>query len=306
MRLHKKSLAASLALLGLAPLLVAWGPLDVLDSIGGVNVGGVNIRGDQIRAVTKTVRAVDKAFTDITPEQEYYIGRAVAATLLGRYRAHPDPQANLYLNTIGQTLARFSDLPETFGGYHFQILDDDSINAFAAPGGLILVSRGLLRCCPDEDAVAAVLAHEIGHIQQRHGLQAIRQSRYTDLFTTVAAEGAKQFAGREVAQLTTIFEGSIHDITATLVNSGYSRAAESEADAAAVRILTQAGYDPGALVSMLTQMKQRLRPEGLDFAKTHPDPADRIAEITPLLGDPPQTNGRQLRQPRFARALATI
>lgn len=305
--MSKKNLIAALLLTGLTPLLTAFGPLDLLDSIGGVGVGGARIKGDQIRSITKTVRALDKASTDIPPEQEYYIGRAVAATLLGKYRPLPDQQATLYINTIGQSLARFSELPETFGGYHFQILDDPSINAFAAPGGLILVTRGLLRCCPDEDAVAAVLAHEIAHTQHHHGLQAIRQGRYTEAFSIMATEGVKQLAGREMAQLTAIFEDSIHDITATLVSSGYSRAAESEADAAAVRILTQAGYDPHALVVMLTQMQQRLQPGGLDFAKTHPDPADRIAEITPLLGESRTTPpGRELRHTRCRRALAAI
>lgn len=279
---------------------------EVLDNLGGLQVGGFTLTESRIGAIKTTAAAAEKAFTDLTPEQEYYIGRAVAASLLNQYRPYANDEANRYLNLLGRSLASFSDLPETFGGYHFLILDDDGINAFAAPGGLILVSRGLLRCCPDEDALAAVLAHEIGHVQLRHGLQAIKKSRYTNLFTVVAAEGAKQAAGQDLARLTSIFEDSIRDVTATLVNSGYSRAFEREADRAAVAILDRAGYDPHALVIMLTQMERRLRPGGLDFARTHPDPAERIAEIKPLLPHAVSAAGREARQPRFALALAGI
>ena len=93
------------------------------------------------------------------------------------------------------TLSKTSDLPETFGGYHFLILDSDEINAFAAPGGFIFVTRGLLRCCKHEDAAAAVLAHEIGHVELRHGLQAIKKSRITTALTTLGIAGVKTFGG---------------------------------------------------------------------------------------------------------------
>jgi beta-barrel assembly-enhancing protease len=86
-------------------------------------------------------------------------------------------------------------MPETFGGYHFLILDSDEINAFAAPGGLIFVTRGMLRCCDSEDAVAAVLAHEVGHVQHQHGIQTIRKPALTSAFTILAAEGAGPWAG---------------------------------------------------------------------------------------------------------------
>jgi predicted Zn-dependent protease len=247
-----------------------------------------------------------KAFTDITPEQEYYVGRAVGATLLGKYHPRTDPQTVQYLNLVGQSLARVSDMPETYGGYHFVLLEDDGINAFAAPGGLIFVSRGMLRCCQDEDTLAAVLAHEIAHIQLKHGLQAIKTNRLTSAFSIMATEGAKQAGGPQLAQLTGIFEDSIHDVTATLVNSGYSRAFEREADGAALVILGRAGYDQRALVAMLGEMKQRLNPQGLDFAKTHPDPADRIAELEPLLGEAQAPAGMALRRQRFKSILGSI
>ena len=271
-----------------------------------VAVQSGTITRDQAKAITRSTKAVLKTFEDITPKQEYYIGRAVGAVVLGRYRPYPDKEANWYMNLLGQTLAANSDMPETYGGYHFLILDSDDINAFGAPGGLIFVTRGMIRLCNTEDALAAVLAHEIGHVQGKHGLRAIKRGRLTKALTIIATEGAKAFGGARLAELTELFEGTITDVTSTLMNNGYSRSLEYEADRAAVAILKRVGYNPRALVEMLHAMKKRLRPGGLDFAKTHPDPLDRIAELNPLLGGYGPVRAVPARQKRFHAALAGI
>ena len=207
---------------------------------------------------------------------------------------------------MGQTIATMSDLPETFGGYHFLILDSDEINAFAAPGGLIFVTRGLLRCCKSEDAAAAILAHEIGHVEHRHGLNAIKKSRITTAITTGLLEAGKSLTNAQVAELTNVFEGSIHDITSTLINSGYSRAFEKQADLGAVRILQRAGYDPQGLIDMLQAMETHLKPGGLDFAKTHPAPEIRIKSIHEAFGSFRPVDEHLKRQARFKQDLAGI
>ncbi len=264
------------------------------------------ITPEQGSSIRKSAAAVGKTFEDITPEQEYYIGRTVAATILSAYKPYANPSANEYPNVLGQTLARFSDMPETFGGYHFLVMDTEEVNAFAAPGGLIMISRGMLRCCKTEDALAAVLAHEIGHVQNRHGLQAIRKSRLTAALTTLAAEGAKSFGDKQLAELTQTFENSIADITATLMNSGYSRAFERQADRAAVEILQRSGYDPGALADMLEEMKKHLKPGGRGFAQTHPAPESRIADIRKWLGAAKAPPAPPARQARFAQFMASV
>ncbi len=281
--------------------------MDALSSVGtAVGEASGAITPAQGESIRKSAVAVGKTFEDITPEQEYYIGRTVAATILSSCKPCLNPTVNDYPNLLGQTLARFSDLPETFGGYHFLVMDTEEVNAFAAPGGLIMISRGMLRCCKSEDALAAVLAHEIGHVQNRHGLQAIKKGRLTAALTTLAAEGAKSFGGEQLAELTQAFENSIADITATLMNSGYSRAFERQADQAAVAILKRSGYDPRALVEMLEEMKQHLQPGGRDFARTHPAPESRIADIRKLIGShraPPAPPARQARFARYRESL---
>jgi predicted Zn-dependent protease len=260
----------------------------------------------QAESITKTSKAVERSFEDFTPEQEYYIGRAVGAVIVNKYKPYDNKRANAYINLLGQTLAQASDMPETYNGYHFLILDSNDINALSAPGGLIFITRGLLRCCQNEDAVAAVLAHEIGHVEHKNGLQAIKKSRVTAALITIGTESAKTFGNKDLASLTKTFEGTISDITSTMINNGYSRNFERQADFAAVTILKRVGYDPNGLVEMLKVMEKRLKPGGLDFAKTHPSPESRIADIQKRIGKYAKVQEPRARQERFLAALRNI
>jgi beta-barrel assembly-enhancing protease len=271
----------------------------------GTTVGQATgyVSADQSESINKSAEAIEKTFKDITPEQEYYIGRAVAATVLTTYKPFDLQAANDYLNLLGQTLAQFSTRPETFGGYHFLLLDTDEVNAFSAPGGLIMISRGMARCCKNEDELAAVLAHEISHVEHQHGLKAIRKGRLTSALTTLGTAAGKSLAGQELAQVTEAFQGSIADITSTMMNNGYSRTTEYEADKGAVAILQKAGYPPAALVSMLEQMKEHLKPGGRDFVKTHPSPEVRVAELKKLIDSPAPAPASAVRLQRFQQAM---
>ena len=111
--------------------------------------------------------------------------------------------------------------------------------------------------------------------------------------------------GGELARLTNIFADSIGDIMSTMVNNGYSRTLEYQADKTAVTILTRTGYNPAGLPDMLAEMQKRLTPGGADFAKTHPAPQDRISELASLarvaeITEPPA------RVARFKAALGNI
>jgi predicted Zn-dependent protease len=286
---------------------ILFGGCKSVEMLTEIGVAAGTISASDAESIQKSSEAVQKSFQDITPEQEYYIGRAVAATVLEKHRPYPEAKANDYLNLLGRSLAQASDRPETFGGYHFLVLDTDEINAFAAPGGLVLVSRGLLRCADGEDAVAAILAHEITHVAKKHGLQAIKTARVTSAVTSVALTASETAGSEDVAALTATFGGSIDDITATLVNSGYSRALESEADKGAVTILTRVGYDPKALLRMLAIMDRKLKRGGPDFAKTHPDPKERIKDVEKMLsGTAAAPAAPPERAARYAAALGKI
>jgi predicted Zn-dependent protease len=253
-----------------------------------------------------------KAQEEFTPEQEYYIGRAVTATILGdaRYPPYADAKAREYVNVLGLSLAYCSSVPETFGGWHFQVLDSSEINAFGAPSGYVLVSRELLRCAKSEDEVAAILAHEIGHVVLKHGIGAIDKARKTAAFLSIAKAGIA-VAGSSTAQnIVSTFGDVISDITKTLVNKGYSRELEYQADAAAVAILVAAGYDPRALVRMLEVMQTKWKKDGPGFMKTHPSPAERIKALEAVLSSvtapTAAASAVAARQARYQAALGKI
>jgi predicted Zn-dependent protease len=264
-------------------------------------------------AVQQASQDVQKAQEDFTPEQEYYVGRAVTATILGdaRYPPYTDAKAREYVNLLGLSLAYCSSMPETFGGWHFLILDSAEINAFSAPSGYVLVSRELLRCAKSEDEVAAILAHEIGHVVLKHGIGAIDKARKTSALLSIAKAGVAVAGSTEAQKLTATFGDVISDITTTLVNKGYARELEYQADATAVGILGRAGYDPRALVRMLEVMQTKWKKDGPGFMKTHPAPADRIKALEPVLASvpapvAPPAAATAARQARYQAALGKI
>jgi beta-barrel assembly-enhancing protease len=300
---------SALALLACALTLPAAG-LDFGKALKGAAKKTGVVKESDVDAIAEGAQAVAKSNEDITPEQEYYIGRAVAAKLLGTRKAYDQQAATDYVNLLGRALSVYSERPETFGGYHFLILDSDEINAFAAPGGDILVTRGLLRCATSEGAVAAILAHEIAHIAKAHGLKAIKKDRLTKAVIGVGSAAAQVLGPDELAEQTSTFKDSVGDITGTLVNSGYSRDLELEADQAALANLRAVGYDPKALEDMLKVMQKKLKAGGLDFAKTHPDPKVRIDAIEKALKGkkaPASTpEAASARQERYTAALGGI
>jgi len=275
----------------------------------GASVGQATgvITPQQADSMIKSADAVEKTFQDITPEQEYYIGRSVGATIISTYKVYDNQEATDYLNLIGQSAARFSDMPSTFKGYHFLILDTDEVNAFAAPGGFIFISRGMIRLCKSEDDLAAISAHEIGHIQLKHAIGAIKSSRLTSALTTLAVEGSKTLAGDSLSQLTQAFEGSITDITKTMMNSGYARGQEREADKAAIAILKNMGYRQESLPNVLERMARvTAESDASGFGATHPPPGERVKDLQKMIDDSSTPLPTSARQKRFDKAIKGI
>ena len=235
------------------------------------------------------------------PHQEYYLGRGVAATLLGQYRAMNSQVANEYLNILGQSLAMYSTMPDTSGGYHFLLLESTEINAFAAPGGLILITRGLVQCTTNEDELAAVLAHEIAHVQLRHGIESLKAAHKADHKAGIVLTIVSAPLGIAALPLGLVYEHGIKDMVKTMASNGYSREAELAADQAALVILREAGFSEAALSSMLQNMSTRLV-AGSGFGKTHPPPADRLS----ALGASGKVPANPVRQARYQAALADV
>jgi len=274
--------------------------------------------GQQDREMDTLMKDVSDAFTqmdqafspspsEMTLVDEYYLGRAVAAEILRAYRPYTaNPALTAYLNKICLAITINSPKPSLYNGYRVEILDTNEICAFATPGGHIFISRGLIAIAPSEDALAAVIAHEVAHIQQRH-VAAILANERTVQDLSAVAERAATIAGRSLSEQerTALFQASLSASINTLFRNGYSRDQEFEADRMARLLLIGAAYDPAALEELLRLLNQRLQPGNMN--STHPTPSVRIMSLGPLPGNIREGTGRETlsaRRSRFNSALA--
>jgi len=182
----------------------------------------------------------------------------------------------VYVNEIGQKVAKVSDRPELF--YHFYVVDDATINAFALPGGYIYIHRGLLNYLNSEAELASVLGHEIGHVAARHAVQ-----RYT------------QVKAYQVGMMmTSIFVpiqqnvGNLTDLFAASFISGFGREQELQSDELALKYAPNAGYDPYAVVQLLTVLN---RLEEVD-KKEQKDAGNKVSEYHGAFASHPETKKR--------------
>lgn len=257
-----------------------------------------------IGSVTRAVQQTFEAARPLTDEEEYYVGRSVAARLLSSYSILQNQELTEYVNLVGKTVALNSDKPYTYGGYHFAVLNSKEINAFACPGGTIFITKGMINAVQNEDELAAVLAHEVAHVNHRDGVSAIQKARLTSVATLIGTQAAQRYTPAQLSQLITAFEGSIDDVFKTLVVNGYGKSQEYNADEDAISYLARAGYNPSALKDFLQRVVSEGGASGGGIMKSHPATADRIEKVEKNL--PKQkadTSLVQLRAKRFEKAL---
>jgi len=258
---------------------------------------------DTADIISLSARAFGSAAENATPEQEYFIGRAVAANILSNYKVYDkNPALTAYLNYICGAIVVNSPEPHLFNGYHVAILDSSDINAFTTSGGHIFLTRGLIGIAKTEDALAAVIAHEVAHNQLKHSLKAIKTSRVTQAFLLTASAGVGVITGMDAEEFANILNESVGEIMQTMVNSGYSKEQEYEADIAAMCFMAAAGYQPSGLIDMLNELKA-VHKVGLGLSKTHPSPGQRIYYAEKALGRFTVADTRPVRQDRFNEAI---
>jgi predicted Zn-dependent protease len=271
----------------------------VAGALGVIDQGTAN-------AITRSSGAIGRALEEITPEQEYYLGRAVGANILTTYKIwNGSPALRAYLNQICGAIVINSPRPEIYSGYHVNILDTTEINAFATSGGHIFITRGLIACAESEDALAAVIAHEIAHIQLQHSLKAIRNSRITQAVLVTGTSAASAAGNTTVKELASIFDESVSEIVTTLVTKGYSRDQEFDADSTALSLLARAGYEPSALLDMLKSLEKNQGKQSGGFTKTHPTPAQRVSNAEKTVAQYRVTDTRSFRLARWRQAAST-
>ena len=255
---------------------------------------------ERINAITESVKSIGKASRPLADDEEYYVGRAVAARITATYPLYRNSRLTEYVNLIGQTLVLHTDKPATFGGYHFALLDSPEINAFACPGGIILITRGMLSSVKSEDELAAVLAHEIAHIIHRDGVAAIQSSRWSEALLVIGSSAAREFGPKDTAKLVSLFEGSIDDVVKTLVVNGYGRDQEKAADSAALGYLAAAGYDPQGLTGYLKRLEQAGHGSKGGILTTHPGTDERLENVAQAGAPQVDLSALPRRTKRFA------
>ena len=299
----------SLAWIGLLLLtLLSAGCAEVMQVGTTVGAGMGKISMEDKERLDRLAQQTERAARPMTDQEEYYLGRAVAATILGQYPLYRNERLTRYLNEIGQSLALASDHPFTYGGYRFAVLDTDELNALSCPGGIILLTRGMVRMAQNEEELAAILAHEIGHVANRDGMKAIQQARWMEVVTLLGTEAAKKVGGAEMGKLVSLFEGSVQDVVKTLLVNGYSREQEGNADLNALTTMQGLGYDPNGLSDLLGQLGKEPsggRKQGL--FTTHPGMKERGEQVRSLIASKSWTRkNHPERDRRFQQAMQSM
>ena len=188
----------------------------------------------------------------MSENREKEIGLEEHLKVLSSMPVYEDEKLLAYVNDIGNRLVKESDRPDL--EFTFTLIDSPDINAFALPGGYVYVNRGLITFTNSEAELAAVIAHEIGHITARHGVQQQSRAGLANVASTVggfvtAVATGSGYIGSQVSQVASIW--------AKAGLSGYGREAELEADQIAAEYLYRTGYEPGAMIEVITTLKNQ-------------------------------------------------
>ncbi|MFQ5571750.1 MAG: M48 family metalloprotease [Rhodothermales bacterium] len=223
----------------------------------------------EYNAVTEETQQVS-----MSVDQEIALGLQAAPQMMQRHGGlHPNRQAQIELDQIGQRLVDRTQAGQTAYRFDFHLLTDErTVNAFALPGGQIFITAALASRLRTEGEIAGVLAHEIGHVVARHAAEHMAQARLTEGLADAAAIVAYDPAQPGSAQIATLI--------AQALTLKYGRNDELESDVLGVRFMAEAGYDPRALISVM-EVLEATRESGRppEFFSTHPPSNRRMAQI---------------------------
>lgn len=247
-------------------------------ALAGLLLTGVPLAAPAEIQLGQLFNSIKQAFVPASQDDEIAIGRDAAATLLGASKPIDDPAVQDYVNKVGLWIALQSDRPGL--PWHFAVVDSDDIDAFAAPGGFVFVTRGLLLHLHSEAELAGVLGHEISHVVLKHHLNALQKAARMDLAAQAAQAGAasKGYDSDMDQQLL----DKVSSATRNLYSKGLDKDDELAADRMGVVLAARAGYDPYGLLAVL-QTLEAVDPKSSSMQllmATHPAPADRIAALS--------------------------
>lgn len=224
-------------------------------------------------AIDKGQKAVDQ--TQFTVDQEKAIGKEVAAKLINYLGVYDNPKLAAYVRMVGEAVAMQSERQDI--SYHFELLNSADVNAFACPGGYILVTRGLLETVTSEAQLAGVLAHEVGHVAGKHVIKALQRAKAIQM-------GVKETDAYNPGSK---YLGNIADnILIRIVNNGLDPGDEYDADQRGVQYAYAAGYRPdglGMFLDKFMQLAGQSETKTAWLSHTHPPAMDRVQRMATLI-----------------------
>ena len=207
----------------------------------------------------------------LTPHQEIALGLQAIPEMMAQHGGeHPDPKLQALVESVGGKIVASSDAGRTDWQFDFHLLQDPrTVNAFALPGGQVFITYALLARLRTEGQLAGVLGHEVGHVVARHGAQRIAKQQLSQGLTGAVLVASGSSDSARMAQM-----------VAQMVNMSYGREDELQSDALGVRFMSQAGYDPRAMIGVqdiLADSSGGAAPP--EFFSTHPSTGNRIQTI---------------------------
>jgi predicted Zn-dependent protease len=225
----------------------------------------------------------------VSQQQEVQMGQEYAAQINAQLPIVSDPEANRYINLLGDEIARLTSRADL--DWRFYIVDAPEVNAFAVPGGYVYVNRGLIDRTDEMSELAGVLGHEIGHVVKRHSIKQMQNAQGANVGLTLACV-LTGVCGSQVAQ-------AAINVGGTIAFARFSRQDEAEADQVGFDNVVRAGISPVGMVEMFNKLiaERRSRPGAVEgWFATHPLEEDRVAAIQARINQLGSTRLSQLRR----------
>lgn len=253
--------------------------------------------GDRLKKAQEAKGKFDKQVAEIkiSDADERKLGEEVSAKLRREFGVYQDNDVTRYVSLVGKVLAQSSSRPHL--DWQFIVLDTDGVNAFASPGGIVHVTRGLLGLVRNESELAGVLGHEVTHVTAKHTVHAVEKSKVISL-------GTEQI-GNSSSLGQTVLSQLANAAYKNIISNAFDRDDEMEADRVGIGLANKAGYLPSGLSDVLKRLQERNKdqdqPNGL-FA-SHPLIKDRIANISTAITEG-KLAGSATVAPRYAKHIA--
>jgi predicted Zn-dependent protease len=261
-----------------------------------VACGAASTEAKQLGQIGKGVSIAKKANDvrdlSMTDAEEQELGKLVSERIRQRYGVVQDAGAHRYVSLVGLALAQGSTRPAL--PWTFIILDTDGVNAFAAPGGYVHITRGALALLKNESELAAVLGHELIHITEKHTIRAIQKSKAVQMGAAETLSGTSSLMEKAVT--------ATYD---NIVERGFGRTEENESDEKGIALVNKTGYAPNGLIAFLTTLKERNKDskEKRGLFASHPELQDRLDRMTKQIASQKLMAAATL-QPRYAKNIS--